>query len=149
MAANVKKEKKERSATQVYYLYELCDILKISKKEMQDMVERNFEGFPFSVTKVGVNSSKILYIVPKYQVDAFLISGEIPQKKVGFHGRPTKQTDTDVEMKIRVPRAVSDNFDKCVKNMNKVATVKIGKYATIAVAMVEFMERRPEFMGDD
>jgi len=136
--------------TEVYYLYNVGEMLGISKREMERIVEKNFENFPFSVLKIH-KGDKPHYVVPKKQVDDYLKKGKKPQVSKFNKGRPAKwHKEEYVTWQYNIPNELNERFDAVILNINKENLRKYGtvmyKGDFIRLAVEEFIQRRPEYL---
>lgn len=62
-------------------------------------------------------------------------------------GRPPNAGD-EVEFRYKIPKHIKENFIKIVDNANRISTVKVDYKDMAAVAIAEFIQRRPQFLED-
>ena len=135
---------------QAYNLYQVAEMLGMTKNDMQCIIDRGFEGFPFSVIKTGMKDGPRMYIVPKHQVDTWLSKGSVPQPKVG-RNTPNKKYPKAEYTRYNLPisRMVDAKLMKVWKGINKELSAPVDKYDLVRLAIEEFIERRPEYLGGD
>ena len=61
-------------------------------------------------------------------------------------GRPRLAGD-EVEIRYKVPKHLKDEFTSIVDNANRISAVKVTYKDMVAVAISEFIQRRPQFLN--
>lgn len=103
-------------------------------------IEHLFEQFEKPIKGGMINQYGIL----RRHYDYWKHTGEVPKISPG---RPKKHTDDNlVNVNIRnFPKDLYEEFKTIVDNANAMSVMKVGYHDTIAVAVKEFCDRRPQF----
>ncbi|OZV12371.1 hypothetical protein CIW83_09760 [Tissierella sp. P1] len=103
-------------------------------------IEHLFEVFEKPIKGGMVNQYGIL----RRHYDYWKENGEVPKISPG---RPKKHTDDNlVNVNIRnFPKDLYEEFKTIVDNANSMSVMKVGYHDMIAVAVKEFVDRRPNF----
>lgn len=103
-------------------------------------IEHLFEVFEKPIKGRMVNSYGIL----RRYYDAWKQTGEVPKKSPG---RPKK--DGIVPFKVHIPETIREEFKAVVDKANSMSAIQVTYSDMVAVAMREFIERRPLFKVDN
>lgn len=127
---------------EAYPFYTVCAKCGLSKNEAQEIVKNNFRDFPFKVIKVGKN-----YLIPRKQVDDFLQYGKNPIDTRRL-GRKKKWIEGEfIFYRFQVPNELNNQFERVIENINRGLPSAINKADFQRIAIIEFIQRRPEFLN--
>jgi hypothetical protein len=131
---------------QAYSLYEVGEMLGIERSTIDLIVkERRFEIIPFSILKFGG-----MHFCSKKQVDKFIQEGKIPKfNKAVWAKHRTWVPGEYTTWTFKVPKTLTEKFKKICYNMNRESPVKLAVQQYRILAIQEFIDRRPEYLGDD
>ena len=131
--------------SQVYEVYAAGTMLGLEKTEVQNLVERGefpCERFPFQVMRIGRS-----LVTPRKPIDDFLEFGRKPRLK-DKRGRKKRWIDGEfLWYRFPVPNELDEQFDLIIKNVNKELPSKMDKADFQRLAIIEFIQRRPEFLN--
>lgn len=99
-------------------------------------IEHLFEVFEKPIKGRMVNSYGIL----RRYYDNWKLTGEVPKIN---SGRPKK--DGIVDFKVSIPEKIRDKFKAVVDKANSMSAIQVTYSDMVAVAMQEWMDRRPQF----
>lgn len=88
------------------------------------------------------------FAIRKIYFDRWRKTGKVSKKSTG---RPPKWKDNPnlTNINIPFPKDLYEQFKQVVGNANAISVVKVSYRDMFAVAVKEFVERRPEFLGGD
>jgi len=129
---------------EAYPFYTVCEQFGLSKNEAQTLVENDFRDFPFKVIKVGKN-----YLVPRKQVDDFLEYGKKPLDTSRL-GRKRKWFPGEfIFYRFQVPNQLNKQFERVIESINRELPSALNKADFQRIAIIEFIQRRPEFLNNE
>lgn len=133
---------------EAYNFYQVCEKMGVKKADAQNIVERNFEGFPFNVIRTGMKAGPNMYIVPRKQVDDFFAYGKMPHARKNMGKKDYSHSSTEFRTyTFRVPMWLDEKFNEILRNINLTLSSAVSKEAWVRLALEEFIERRPEFQN--
>lgn len=149
---------KNKGLPRNYYGYrDLCKMEGIDPKRVEYAVARDgVEGIKnleelepiehlFEVFESPIKGRMIqTYGILRRYYDDWKIDGKVPVRPTG---RPRKKGMTI--LKATVPERLKDEFQAVVDKANSMSVVHVTYSDMVAVAIQEFIDRRPEFMPDD
>lgn len=148
---------KNRSLPKNYYNYfDICTLEGIEKTKARNAVsEKKVEGIKYleelrpiehlfeqfeSFRKGEIRNQ---YGIRRNYYDKWKSTGEIPTRPPG---RPVTETGDICNVNLRsFPKDLYEQFKTVVDNANAVSIVKVGYHEMFAVAISEFVQRRPQF----
>lgn len=101
-------------------------------------IEHFFEVFE-KYTKAGIINS---YGIKRSIYDRWKQTDEVPRFSPG---RPVK--DGLIEVKYSIPQRLRDEFNSVVEKANSMSVVQVTKSQMVAIAIREFLDRRPNLGG--
>jgi hypothetical protein len=104
-------------------------------------IEHLFEVFEKPIKGRIVNS----YGIKRKYYKKWKREGIVPKQPTG---RPPLAGD-EVEIRYKVPKHLKEEFTRIVDNANRISAVKVTYKDMIAVAIAEFVQRRPQFLDKE
>lgn len=148
--------KNKRLPKNYYNYFDICTLEGIGKTRAKNAVsEKKVEGIKYldelkpiehlfeqfeSFRKGEIRNQ---YGIRRNYYDSWKSSGEVPERP---SGRPTTETGDTCNVNLRrFPKELYEEFKTIVDNANAVSIVKVGYHEMFAVAISEFVARRPQF----